>query len=211
MVHYNNCFSFFQCIRNMYCSLYIAEKNLHSDFDLEIWSWCVVLKIWPLQESYFLWYEDAKSIIKSICASISSGWFYFLPVNTLQNKENAKTARVITPPNTRLPSLNFQNIFRMCYSTFSLLWSVYKYALFLVEREKTTKSPFKGKTPRAITLWVLNQFSQKLQGRRSSSRWLFFLLSVYTKYVLFVVYCRKTTNFDFDLESWSLYKKVSQF
>ena len=141
---------------------------------------------------------------------ISSEWFYSLSENTLQNMENAKTARVITPSNTRLPSLNFQNIFTMCYSTFSLLWSVYKYALFVVEREKTTKSPFEGKKPRAITLWVLNRFSQKLQGRRSSSRWLFFFISVYTKYVLFVLYCRKTTNSDFDLEIWSLYKKVCQ-
>ena len=126
----------------------------------------------------------------------------FLPVNTLQNTENAKTARVITPSNTRLPSLNFQNIFRMCYSTFSLLWSVYKYALFVVEHEKTTKSTFEGKNPRALTPWVLNWFSQKLQGRRSSSRWLFFLLLVYTKYVSFVWYCGKSVHFDFDLEIW---------
>ena len=101
-----------------------CRKIIHSDFDLDIWSWCVFLKIWPLQESYSLWYEDAKSVIKSIGASISSGWCYYLPVNTLQNTETAKIARVITPSNTRLPTLNFQNIFRMCHSTFSLLWSV---------------------------------------------------------------------------------------
>ena len=122
-----------------------CRKTTHSDFDLEIWSWCVFLKIWPLQESYSLWYEDAKSVIKSIGASISSGWFYSLPVNTLQNTETSKIARVITPSNTRLPTWNFQNIFKMCHSTFSLLWSVYKYALFVVKREKTTKSPFQGK------------------------------------------------------------------
>ena len=33
-------------------------------------------------------------------------------------------AGVITPSNTRLPLLNFQNIFRMCYSTF-LFFEVY--------------------------------------------------------------------------------------
>ena len=143
----------------------ILQKTILSGFDLEIWSWCVFLKICLLPESHSLWCEDAKSIKKSIFALISSEWFYSLSENTLQNTENAKTARVITPSNTRLPSLNFQNIFRMCYSTFSILWSVYKYALFVVEREKTTKSPFEGKKLRAITPWVLNQFSQKTAGQ----------------------------------------------
>ena len=122
-----------------------CRKTILSGFDLGIWSWCVFLKICLLPESHSLWCEDAKSIKKSIFALISSEWFYSLSENTLQNTENAKTARVITPSNTRLPSLNFQNIFRMCYSTFSLLWSVYKYALFVVKREKKTISPFKGK------------------------------------------------------------------
>ena len=49
-----------------------------------------------------------------------------------------------------------------------------------------------------------------MQGRRSLSQWLFFLLSVYTKYVPFVVYCRKNTHSDFDLEIRPLYKKVRQ-
>ena len=122
-----------------------CRKTIHSDFDLEIWSWCVFLKICLLPESHSLWCEDAKSIKKSIFALISSEWFYSLSENTLQNTENAKTARVITPSNTRLPSLNFQNIFKIRSSTFSLLWSVYKCALSVVKREKTTNSPFQGK------------------------------------------------------------------
>ena len=55
-----------------------------------------------------------------------------------------RRARVITPSNTRLFSWKFQDIFKMHCSTFSLIWYVFKYALFVVKRKKTTKSPFKG-------------------------------------------------------------------
>ena len=102
-----------------------CRKTILSGFDLEIRSWCVFLKICLLPESHSLWCEDAKSIKKSIFALISSEWFYSLSENTLQNMENAKTARVITPSNTRLPSLNFQNILRMCYSLLFLFFEMY--------------------------------------------------------------------------------------
>ena len=63
---------FFQCIQNMHCSSDIAEKPFIPNFDLEIRPWWVFRKIWPLPESYSLWCVDAKSVLKMICASISS-------------------------------------------------------------------------------------------------------------------------------------------
>ena len=72
VVHHSDRFSFFQCIQNMHCSSDIAEKPFIPNFDLEIRPWWVFRKIWPLPESYSLWCVDAKSVLKMICASISS-------------------------------------------------------------------------------------------------------------------------------------------
>ena len=74
-------FSFLQCIQNMHCSSDIAEKPFVPKFNLEIrpswvfrkiWPWWVFRKIWPLPESYSLCCVDVKSVLKMICASISS-------------------------------------------------------------------------------------------------------------------------------------------
>ena len=116
------------------CLLNIFPAKLHNN-------WFVFRKIGPLSRIVFSMVCRCEISHKIDLRIDIERRVLFLADKHPSNMKNASKARVITLSNTRLLSWNFQNICQMCCSTFSLLWNVFKYALYVVKRKKTTKSP----------------------------------------------------------------------
>ena len=113
----------FSCFEG--CLLNIFPAKTHKN-------WFVFRKIGPLSRIVFSMVCRCEISHKIDLRIDIERRVLFLADKHPSNMKNASRARVITLSNTRLLSWNFQNICQMCCSTFSLLWNVFKYALFAV-------------------------------------------------------------------------------